>query len=104
MVRVSLDAFQASWTGAGGSTLTAAATEAGSIGVVNSMATGVVRSRFVATIVRNAARVSGTIGVGGVAEVAAGSPAPTIATPRTAVSPMASPIRETTDRRTSAPR
>ncbi len=65
----------------GGSTVTAEATDPGSIGVVNSIATGAVRSCPVTTVVRKAAWVNGTIGVGGLAEVVAGEPAPITPTP-----------------------
>ena len=73
MVRTLAVPSQASSTGVAGSTWTAAATENGSIGVLNWIVTGAVTPRSVATVVLNAASVSGTIGRGGVADRRRGS-------------------------------
>ena len=86
-----------------GSTVTAASTEAGSIAVVNSMVTGASTSTPVATVVRNAAWVSGTMSVGSVAVVGVGRTAPIAPRPMTAPSVMATPTRATTKRRSSEP-
>ena len=94
--------FQWSRTAIGGSTWIADSTEARSIGVLNSIVAAASRSTPVATIVRNAAWVSGTISVGGVATVGAGrtsamAPTATIAPIAIAAPPRASGERRSID-------
>ena len=87
-----------------GSTAIAAATEAGAIVVLNSMLTGSWRSRSVATTVRNAAWVKGTIADGGFATAMAGRPAPMTPPPSTIAKLSPRPIRARVERRNTAPR
>ena len=59
-------------TGLAGCTLSAAATDARSIGVAKAIVTAAVRSRSVENVVANAAWLSGPIGLGWVAMAVAG--------------------------------
>ena len=87
-----------------GSTMIAAATDAGVIAVLNSMVTGSWRSRSVATMVRNAAWVKGTIADGGFATVGDGRLAPMTPPPNTIAKLSPRPIRAMVERRNTAPR
>ncbi len=104
IVRMVPEASQARTTGVGGSTVTAAATDTGSMGTLNPMLTGSVRARLVENVVVNAAWVSGRIGVGTVATVGAGRPAVKIPIPMMSASARTRPDRMRTERRTNAPR
>ncbi len=86
-----------------GTTSIEAATEVASIGVLNPIVIGSVRDLFVANVVVKAAWVNGRTGVGAVAAVVAGRPAPMTPTPRTNASPTARPDFVTIDRRTTTP-
>ena len=74
-------ASQARSTAVAGSTVTAAATEIGSIGAVKWIVTGSVRAWPVSTAVVNSDWLSGAIGTGGMATVVAGRAAPKTPTP-----------------------
>src|SRR6185312_5571999 len=74
MVTVVLSSLQCSSTAVGGSTTRAASTEARCIGVENPIVAAASSSTPVPTDVRNAAWVSGTMSLSGVAVVSAGRP------------------------------
>ena len=96
-------ASHASETGVGGSTVMAAATDAGSIAVLNRMLTGSVNARSVTTCVVNAAGVSGTIGTGAVATAGDGRPVPTMPMPTIRARPSAKLTRMAFERRSLPP-
>ena len=71
------------------------------MGALNSMVTGAPSARSVATTVRKVAAVRGRIALGGVAVVGAGRIVRITPNARTAPSPMANPVRATSERRSA---
>ena len=93
---------QARSTAVAGSTSTAAATEAGSIGAVKSIVTGSVNAWPVSTAAVNSDWASGAIGTGGTATVTAGGVVLKTPIPVTRAKPIATAYRAAPERRSSA--
>ncbi len=86
-------------TGVVGVTVSAAPTDASSIGTLNWIVTGSARSRSVATTVRNSAAGSGTSTIGAVAAAGAGRPTTITPSATTTPRPTVDPIRIIGERR-----
>ena len=102
-MRTVADVSQANATGVGGSTTTADATDPSSIGALKRMLTGSVSERLVENAVVNAASVNGRIGLGAVATVVSGRPAPMPPMPRIMTRVKTRPDRTMVECRISAP-